>query len=95
VRAAPGDRFKPLPLEARTLLTEGRKIEAIKSVRLSHGLGLKEAKDWIDAHIAQDPLLRVQLEAQRLESRRKGLRLFLIVDAIVVAALVWYFFFKP
>ncbi|MBC8025181.1 MAG: hypothetical protein H7Y89_04265 [Steroidobacteraceae bacterium] len=95
MRAEPGDRFKPLPLEAQTLLTEGNTIEAIKSLRLSHGLGLKEAKDWVEAHIAQNPILRVQLEAQRRESRRKGLLAFFFVDAVLVAAIVWYFFFKP
>jgi hypothetical protein len=95
MRADPTDRFKPLPLEAHTLLTEGRFIDAIKSVRLSHGLGLKDAKDWVDAHIAQDPILRVQIEAQRRESRRKGLTVFLIVDAVLVAGLIWYFYFKP
>jgi hypothetical protein len=87
--------LKPLPLEAQILLAEGKVIDAIKSLRASHGLGLKDAKDWIDAHIAQDPILRVQLEAQRLETRRKALMIFLVVDAIVVAAVVWYFFFKP
>jgi hypothetical protein len=95
MRADPGDRFKPLPLEAQTLLTEGRVIDAVKSLRLSHGLGLKDAKDWIDAHVARDPILRVQLEAQRRESRRKGLTVFFIVDAVLLAAFIWYFFFKP
>jgi hypothetical protein len=84
-----------LPLEAQTLLSEGRVIEAIKCVRLSHGLGLKEAKQWIDVHIAQNPILRVQLEAQRRESRRNALLVFLVVDALLAAAFIWYYFFKP
>jgi ribosomal protein L7/L12 len=42
-------RFKPLPLEAVTLLNEGRVIEAIKSVREAEQLGLKEAKGRVDA----------------------------------------------
>jgi len=95
VRADPRDRFKTLPLEAQTLLSEGQVGEAIKSLRVSHGLGRREAKAWVDAHIAQEPILRVQLEARRLESRRKGFLVFLLVDAFLVAALIWYVFFRP
>lgn len=95
MRAEPRDRFKTLPLEAQTLLSEGQVGEAIKSLRVSHGVGRRDAKAWVNAHIAREPILRVQLEAQRLESRRKGLLVFLVVDTFVVAALVWYFFFKP
>jgi hypothetical protein len=95
MRAEPRDRFKTLPLEAQTLLSEGQVGEAIRSLRDSHGVGRREAKAWVDAHIAQEPILRVQLEAQRRESRRKGFLAFLVVDAFVVAALIWYVFFRP
>jgi hypothetical protein len=95
MRAERRDRFRPLPLEAQTLLTEGQVIEAINSLRTSHGLRRKDAKAWIDAHIADEPILRVQLEAQRRESRRKGFLVFLVVDALLVAGLIWYFLFKP
>jgi hypothetical protein len=94
VRADPRDRFKVLPLETRTLLSEGQVGEAIKSLRVSHGLGRRKAKAWIDAHVAQEPILRVQLEAQRLESRRKGFLVFLVVDAFLVAAVIWHVFFR-
>jgi hypothetical protein len=95
VRAEPYGRFKPLPAEAQTLLGEGRIVDAVKSVRASHNLGLKEAKDWIDAHIASEPLLRVRLETQRKAARRKAFRVILIFDAVVAAALIWYFFYLP
>jgi hypothetical protein len=95
MRAEPRDRFKTLPLEAQTLLSEGQVGEAIRSLRDSHGVGRREAKAWVDAHIAQEPILRVQLEAQRRESRRKGFLVFLVFDAFVVAALIWYVFFRP
>jgi ribosomal protein L7/L12 len=43
----------PLDEETRQavidLLREGRKIEAIKVVRLHTGYGLKQAKDYVDA----------------------------------------------
>lgn len=86
-------RHGPLPLEAVTLLTEGKVIEAIKSVRAAEGLGLKEAKDRIDAHIAQDPILRVQIGAQQRASRRKFFFWFLIVDLAIAAGLIYWFFY--
>lgn len=92
MRAEP--RFKPLPLEAVTLLTEGKIIEAIKVVRQAESLGLKEAKDRVDAHIAQDPMLRVQIEAQQREGRRKFFFWFLLVDLALAAGLIYWFFYR-
>jgi hypothetical protein len=89
MRADP--RFKPLPAEPATLLTEGRMIEAIKALRNANGIGLKEAKDWVDWHIAQDPMLRVQLETQQRALRRKIFLWFLLVDAVIGAGLIFYF----
>jgi hypothetical protein len=95
VRAEPYGRFKPLPAEAATLLNEGRVIEAVKALRVSHNLGLKEAKDWIDAHIASEPLLRVQLETQQKAARRRVFYVILVVDALIAAGLIYYFFYMP
>jgi len=92
MRADP--RFKPLPPEPATLLTEGRTIEAIKVLRNSNGIGLKEAKDWVEWHIAQDPMLRVQLETQQRAMRRKIFVWFLLVDAVIAAGLIYYFFLQ-
>jgi hypothetical protein len=89
MRADP--KFKPLPAEPATLLTEGRMIEAIKVLRNSSGIGLKEAKDWVDWHIAQDPMLRVQLETRQRETRRKFFLWFLLVDAVIAAGVIYYF----
>jgi hypothetical protein len=89
MRADP--RFKPLPPEPAALLNEGRLIEAVKALRRSHGLDLKQAKDWIDSHIDDNPVLRVQLETRQKEVRRKVFFWFLLVDAIVVAAFVYYY----
>lgn len=43
----PGD---PLPPAVLASLAQGRTIDAIKQLREAHGLGLKEAKDIVDAH---------------------------------------------
>jgi len=95
MRAEPYGRFKPLPVEAQTLLGEGRVIEAVKSVRASNNLGLKEAKDWVDAYIATEPLLRVQLETRQKAARRKIFYVILVFDAVIAAALIYYFFYLP
>jgi len=93
MRADP--RFKPLPPEPATLLTEGRLIDAIKSLRASQGIGLKQAKAWIDWHIDQDPMLRAQLEAQQRETRRKFFFWFLVVDALIVTAVIAWIVYVP
>jgi hypothetical protein len=95
MRAEPYGRFKPLPVEAQALLADGRIIDAVKSLRASHNLGLRDAKDWIDSHIASAPLLRAQLEAQRRSTRRRMFFVILVFDAVVAAALIWYFWYLP
>jgi hypothetical protein len=83
-----------LPLEAVTLLSEGKVIEAIKSVRAAERLGLREAKQRVDAHIAQDPILRVQIETQQRATRRKLFFWFLIVDLAITAGVIYWFFYR-
>lgn len=46
---APAD---PLPADVLAALEQGDTIEAIKRLRGSSGLGLKEAKDAVDRHLA-------------------------------------------
>lgn len=91
MRAEPYGRFKPLPIEAVTLLEEGKIIDAVKSLRTSNNLGLEEAKHWIDAHIASEPLLRVKLETRQKAARRKLFYISLVFDAVIAAALIYYF----
>jgi len=93
MRADP--RFKPLPPEPATLLTEGRVIDAIKSLRESQDIGLKQAKAWIDWHIDQDPMLRAQLEAQQSATRRRFFLWFLVADVFISAAVIYYLFYMP
>jgi ribosomal protein L7/L12 len=45
----------PLVTEVRSLLRTNQKIGAIKLVRRSLGLGLKEAKDWVEAIALREP----------------------------------------
>jgi hypothetical protein len=83
-------RLRPLPPEPATLLSEGRVAEAVQALRESHGIGAREAKKWIDAHVADDPMLRVQLESQKRAWGRKVFFWVLAIDVIAVAAIIYY-----
>ena len=82
--------YKPLPAEPATLLAEGRLTEAVKTLRDAENISLARARQWIEWHVAQDPMLRVQLETQRRSARRKIFFWFLLVDAILAAGIIYY-----
>ena len=82
-------KFRPLPLEAVTLLQEGQVIAAIKVVRQAEALGLKEAKRRVDAYLSHEPLLRAQLELKQGAARRKFLFWFLVVCLLIAGAVYW------
>ena len=77
----PGSDLK-LPEEAVSALHRGQKIEAIKLVRARHGLGLKEAKDLVEAFLATQP----HLEAKLAEVQSASSRGFLMVFGALIAA---------
>jgi hypothetical protein len=87
-------RFRPIPLEAVTLLSEGKMIDAIKSVRAAEGVGLKEAKQRVHEYIAQDPILRVQIETQQHATRRKLFFWFVVVDLAVAAGVIYWLYHR-
>lgn len=49
---------KEMPHEVVAALERGRKIEAIKLLRESRGLGLKEAKEAVELYVREHPHLR-------------------------------------
>ena len=73
----------PLPAEATTALQRGNKIAAIKVVRVAHGLGLKEAKDLVEAHLAANASLRQAYASVQPQPGGRGLLLWV---AVVLAA---------
>jgi len=87
-------RFKPLPPEPATLLTEGRLAEAIKVLRTSEDISLAKARQWIEWHVAQDPILGVQLEVQRRAARRRFFFWFLLVDLAITVGIIYWFFYR-
>ena len=52
---APDPASAPLPADVLEALAQGQTIEAIKRLRSATGLGLKEAKEAIDRHLAGQP----------------------------------------
>ena len=87
-------KFKPLPPECVAALDEGKVIDAVKTLRASYGLDLKDAKDWIDWHIGQNPALHEELATRQRGIRRKFFLGFLLIDAVIVAAIIYWFFFR-
>jgi hypothetical protein len=85
-------KFRPLPLEAVTLLSEGKVADAIRVVRAAERLGLKQARQRIDEHLAQDPILRVQIETQRSARRRMLFAWFLFSDLVIAAAVIYWLY---
>jgi ribosomal protein L7/L12 len=85
----PERQTAPFPVAAEAALVKGNKIEAIKIVREERGIGLKEAKDLVEQHVASRPGLQMQVESAQAEARQGFLPWFLVV--IVIGALVYYF----
>ncbi len=74
-----------LPPAARDALARGRTIEAIKIVRELEGIGLKQAKERVDAY-RKDPAVFPQGHAGAPERRGHGL--WIVV--LVVGLLAWW-----
>ncbi|NOS78468.1 MAG: 50S ribosomal protein L7/L12 [Nitrospira sp.] len=74
------------------MLWRGNVIEAIKVVRAERNLGLKEAKDLVDAYIRSQPSLRQKMEQAQAEMWQKLKRGLLV--ALIFAAVAAYVFFQ-
>ena len=73
-----------LPADALAALHEGRKIDAIKILREQRGLGLKEAKDEVDAYLRDHP------ELASLQSSGSALGCFAWIGLAAVVGYVLY-----
>lgn len=77
-----------LPPKAIAELQQGRKIEAIRIVREAHGIGLKEAKEAVEAYIQTQPALQLALEAKNKEAKTTLLRWLFVIALIIAVAYV-------
>ena len=92
VRADP--RYKPLPVEPATLLTEGKLAEAVEVLRRSHGLRRREARAWIDWHLSDDPILQAQIQSQERARRRRIFFWVYLIDILIAAGIIYYLFYR-
>ena len=76
------NQIPPLVLAA---LHQGNKIEAIKIIRAQRGIGLKDAKDVVDAYIRENPALKERMK------ERKSSAPPVILFVILAAVLIWFF----
>jgi ribosomal protein L7/L12 len=86
------DEERPLPAAAAAALAGGQMIDAIKQLRLAEGIGLQEAKQRVEAHVRRDPVLKAQYEERQAQTKRKLTQWFLIIDILLIAVAIWYFF---
>jgi hypothetical protein len=91
-----GPTSRAVDPEVRQLVNAGRKIEAIKVVRGKTGMGLKEAKDYVDAVesggavITASAAVRPGEPGVRLGEQKQTSPITKIaVTLIVVAGLLW------
>lgn len=77
-----------LPASAVTALQQGNKIDAIKAIRAEQRLGLKEAKDLVDAYLSDHPALDAVV-AETRATTSAALGRWLVVVALLAAALYY------
>lgn len=74
-----------LPGEAIAALERGNKIEAIKLVREAQGLGLKEAKDAVEAYLKHNPAIAAKYDAAQAANRGSPMLWLLLIIGVVIA----------
>jgi ribosomal protein L7/L12 len=79
---------QPLPTDVVAAIQQGNKIEAIKRLRATRGIDLKDAKDLVDAYVRADPLLARKYQSQAANARPL---LWLIIAAALVFGWLWLF----
>jgi hypothetical protein len=80
------NRETELPANVVELIKAGRKIQAIKAVRESQGMGLREAKEMVEAYVRENSDLQTH---RRLESE-SGVGRLLLFAMIAVAGYIVY-----
>jgi hypothetical protein len=77
-------RASDFPKGAVEALWRGNVIEAIKVVRQERNIGLKEAKDAVDAYIASEPALKKKMDEVLATAQQRFIRW--LVGFLVLAA---------
>ena len=90
----PDQESKTLPPDAIAALNKGNKIEAIKIVRVTRHIGLKQSKELVDTYLATQPALQRKIEMKQAEFRR-GCLIWLVSATLLFVAAIYYLFLKP
>ena len=86
---SPAPQQLPLPLEAVQALRRGSEIEAIRIVREKARIGLKEAKDTVDAYRRANPDVRSGLSPGEVPAQRN--EYWAIAVIVIVVFGLWLF----
>ena len=78
-----------LPTDVIAAIQANRKIEAIRLLREAQGIGLREAKEAVEAYIKANPHLETN---KRSESRSPMSPLILFVLIAAMAYMAYHFF---
>lgn len=81
-------RASDLPKAAVEALWQGNVIEAIKIVRQERNIGLKEAKDMVDAYLASQPALKKKMDQVLATAKQRMVRW--LIGLLVLAAGIAY-----
>jgi hypothetical protein len=74
-----------IPPSAVAALNAGRKIEAVRIVRATQGIGLKEAKELVESYVKMHPELRDQIGQQQSRSLRSS-----VMWILFIAIVAWF-----
>jgi ribosomal protein L7/L12 len=91
VSVSMGGSFDQLPASVLSAIQSGNKIEAIKLLREQTGLGLKEAKDAVEAMTMPKPGVTRHFPTVEKPASGSTIRWLLVVAALGFAG---YYFFK-
>jgi hypothetical protein len=78
-----------IPLDAVAALERGRKVEAIKITRQATNVGLKTAKDAVEAYMVANPSTFVRFKEQQ---RKMAIGPLVLVLVVALAFIVYRFF---
>jgi ribosomal protein L7/L12 len=81
----------PLSAAALAALQRGNKVEAIRAVRKERRLGLKEAKDAVEAYLRTQPSLQRKIDSARAEAKRGCL---LALAAVLIIVVLGYYVYS-
>jgi ribosomal protein L7/L12 len=82
-------RTEDLPKEAIEALWSGNVIGAITIVRQARNIGLKEAKEQVDAYVGSHPALKKKLDQVLATAKKRMIRW--LIGFLVLAAGIAYF----